>query len=101
MRKLIRHDIGLSVPRKLRSFKDFYSGDPGLIIILLRIIIELGMGQSFQVSFLYCFTIQNIKFVVENFLGGNFFTPKFVATSREGNHTNFECIVEMRKLKES
>lgn len=48
MRKLIRHDIGLSVPRKLRSFKDFYSGDPGLIIILLRIIIEWGMGQSFQ-----------------------------------------------------
>ena len=50
MRKLIRHDMVLD-PRNQRSFKDFYSRDPGAFIILPRIITELRMRQSYK-SFL-------------------------------------------------
>ena len=50
MRKLIRHDMVLD-PGNQRSFKDFYSRDPGAFIILPRIITELRMRQSYK-SFL-------------------------------------------------
>ena len=72
-----------------------------MIIILWIIIGDEAIIPKFDFMISLLPHDSNVKFVVENFLGGNFFTPKFVATSRKGNPTKFECIVEMRKLEKN
>ena len=69
MRKLIRHDIGLSSAENKDPLKTFIAATLPWHDHYPESSLSEGWGNHTEVWFLYCRTIQNVKFVVENFLG--------------------------------